>query len=85
MPQAGFDPPAQSEVFYQTTALPPSHHGWICLQIEWANFNETILVSTEPTNLHIKSESTLISLLFNFSESEQIEGSNTGRILFGVV
>ena len=29
MPQAGFDPPAQSEVCYQTIALPPSHHGWI--------------------------------------------------------
>ena len=28
-PQAGFDPPVQSEVWYQTTALPPSHHGWI--------------------------------------------------------
>ena len=27
--QAGFDPPAQSEVCYQSTALPPSHHGWI--------------------------------------------------------
>ena len=29
MPQAGIDPPAQSGVCYQTTALPPSHHDWI--------------------------------------------------------
>ena len=29
LPQVGIDPPAQSEVCYQTTALPPSHHGWI--------------------------------------------------------
>ena len=29
MPQAGFEPPPrQREVCYQTTALPPSHHGW---------------------------------------------------------
>ena len=28
-PQAGFDSPKQREVLYQTTALPPSHHGWI--------------------------------------------------------
>ena len=31
--QAEFDPPAQSEVFYQTTALPPSHHGWMHLTL----------------------------------------------------
>ena len=27
--KGGFNPPAQSEVCYQTTALPPCHHGWI--------------------------------------------------------
>ena len=27
--QAGWDPPAQSEVCYQTSALPPSHYVWI--------------------------------------------------------
>ena len=27
-PQAGFNPPVQSKVWYQTTALPPSHR-WI--------------------------------------------------------
>ena len=27
--QARFDPPRHREVYYQTTALPPSHHGWI--------------------------------------------------------
>ena len=30
MPQAGFDPPKQREDCYQSTTLPPSHHGWIC-------------------------------------------------------
>ena len=41
-PQVGFDPPAQSEICYQTTALPSSHHGWIenvlrtCKIIGWA-------------------------------------------------
>ena len=29
LPQAGFDPPNQREVCYQSTTLPPSHHGWI--------------------------------------------------------
>ena len=28
MPQAGFDPPAQSHVSCEASALPPSHHGW---------------------------------------------------------
>ena len=28
-PQAGFDPPAQSDTSYEADALPPSHHGWI--------------------------------------------------------
>ena len=28
IPQAGIDPPRQREFCYQTTALPPSHHGW---------------------------------------------------------
>ena len=29
MPQAGFDPPSQSDTSYEADALPPSHHGWI--------------------------------------------------------
>ena len=29
MPQAGFDPLAQSDTCYESDALPPSHHGWI--------------------------------------------------------
>ena len=29
MPQAGIHPPAQSHAFYEASALPPSHHGWI--------------------------------------------------------
>ena len=29
MPQAGFDPPAQSDNSYEADALTPSHHGWI--------------------------------------------------------
>ena len=31
MPQAGFDPPAQSDTSYETDALPQSHQGWIFL------------------------------------------------------
>ena len=26
-PQAGYDPPAQSDISYEADALPPSHHG----------------------------------------------------------
>ena len=33
LPQAGFDPPKQREDCYQSTTLPPSHHGWICEMI----------------------------------------------------
>ena len=29
MPQAGIELPRQKEFCYQTTALPPSQHGWI--------------------------------------------------------
>ena len=37
MPQAGFKPPLrQREVCCQSTALPPSHHGWIYLS-KYAN------------------------------------------------
>ena len=31
MPQAGFDPRAQSDTSYEADALPPSHHGWILI------------------------------------------------------
>ena len=34
LPQAGINLPAQSEVCYQTTALPPSHHGWISCDLK---------------------------------------------------
>ena len=33
LPQAGFDPPAQSDTSYEADALPPSHHGWMSLSI----------------------------------------------------
>ena len=45
MPQAGFDP-AQSEVCYQTTALPPSHYGWTIfdfMRVEVKIFRKTVL------------------------------------------
>ena len=32
LPQAGFDPLKQREDCYQSTTLPPSHHGWIRLK-----------------------------------------------------
>ena len=54
MPQAGFDPPAQSEVCFQTTALPPSHHGWTLVSIistklngrflEWQPYHSFVMV-----------------------------------------
>ena len=31
MPQAGIDPPEQTDVSYEASALPPSHHGWILI------------------------------------------------------
>ena len=40
MPQAGFDPPAQSDNSYEADALPPSHHGWIKTNlVKRTNFN----------------------------------------------
>ena len=33
MPLAGIDPPVQIRASYEASALPPSHHGWICLKI----------------------------------------------------
>ena len=35
MPQAGFDPPAQSDTSYEADTLPPSHHGWIVTGVIW--------------------------------------------------
>ena len=38
MPQAGFDPPAQSDTSYEEDALPPSHHGWISGTLIYGKF-----------------------------------------------
>ena len=44
MPQAVIDPLGQSEVCYQTIALPPSHHGWITLCSKvWPTFSSKLL------------------------------------------
>ena len=57
-PQAGFDPPEQSDTSYEADALPPSHHGWILLNCLFpctknnSNFMEgaTNLIVLSPLN-----------------------------------
>ena len=63
MPQVGIDPPTQSHASYEAGALPPSHHGWICvIELSMSQMSGTIFL-TGP--LVVKSEK-MLTLKFHF-------------------
>ena len=43
IPQTGIDPQEQSHTFYESSALPPSHHGWMDRSIvQIKKFDKTV-------------------------------------------
>ena len=60
--QARFDPPKQREDCYQSTTLPPSHHGWISFSDSYCNyFDETFFSISAPKSKTTNRGSSRIS------------------------